>query len=137
MWLWSQTGNLYHQTPQGEWLHQATGVSGQREGANNPQWQTVPNEGPLPCGTYTMQPATLARLGPIVFSLLPSPGNSMLGRSAFYIHWAHAGSEDVSSEGCIVLFYPSIFATIGAAVRQGDNQLVVSSQDPPRPAPPL
>ena len=66
--------------------------------------QELHNQGPLPCGTYTMgSPCNHPILGTDAIPLTPHPENRMFGRTGFYIHadWmAHCGQ---GSTGCICL----------------------------------
>lgn len=101
-WKYSQTTGQVH-TPTGELL--GYGFAGRDKGLNNPAEQMTHNVGPLPQGKYKMvgwfdvkQP-----MGEGVIQLLPDPGNSMFGRSGFFIHgWALMDPLH-SSDGCILL----------------------------------
>jgi hypothetical protein len=54
----------------------ATGYSGKGEGLDNPDLQDVPDEGPIPEGTYTIGSAsTHPGKGPVVMELEPDPSN--------------------------------------------------------------
>lgn len=85
-----------------------TGWSGQGEGVDNPDMESVHNVGPIPKGLYTIGEAYHhPHLGPITMDLYPYPANNMFDRSAFRIHGAAAGdtliTPGLSSEGCIIL----------------------------------
>lgn len=82
----------------------ATGWSGQLEGLNNPDKETVSNIGPIPRGLYSIGPAyTHPHLGPLVMNLTPDAPQMMFGRSAFRIHGASQEHPETSSQGCIIL----------------------------------
>lgn len=102
MWTYEQKSGLIL-WPSGEKL--STGYSGNGEGLNAPEMESVHGVGPIPCGTYTMQePVNSPTHGPFAIPLVPDPANQMFGRSAFLIHGdeiAHAG-EHLASHGCIV-----------------------------------
>lgn len=71
---------------------------------NNPSMQEVVDEGPLPCGLYTLGTAvTHPRLGPLAIPLHPDPLNAMFGRSAFYCHGDNQAHNGTASEGCIIM----------------------------------
>lgn len=83
------------------------GWSGNHDGKNNPDKQEIPCLGPLPRGTYAIQPweAHHDHLGPMVAFLKPDPANEMFGRGDFFIHGpandpTKYGQE---SKGCIVV----------------------------------
>ncbi len=92
----------------GAFLHDdvfvGTGYSGKGEGLDNPDLQNVPDEGPIPEGTYTIGPAgTHPGKGPVVMALEPDPANQMFERSGFLIHGDNAEMNHTASEGCIIL----------------------------------
>jgi hypothetical protein len=79
-------------------------VAGLR-GLNNPDLQSTARVGPIPVGLYTIH-APLDppdHLGPIAMALIPSSGNQMFGRSAFFMHGDNAQMDHTASEGCIVV----------------------------------
>lgn len=81
-----------------------TGYSGNGEGLDNPDFQNVPDVGPIPEGTYTIGPAsTHPGKGPVVMALDPDPSNEMFGRSGFLIHGDTAAMNHTASDGCIIL----------------------------------
>jgi hypothetical protein len=100
-WTYQQsTGQLSHN---GEFI--ATGYAGIGPDCNNPASQNVPFKGPLPQGTYTIDPVLDdgGHMGPFVLPLTPWPNNNMFGRSGFYIHGDTAARNQTASNGCIVL----------------------------------
>lgn len=83
-------------------------ISGHGEGENNPAMQEAECVGPLPRGLYLVgQAHNNPKLGPNCFTLTPSPGNEMFGRSDFLIHALRIGTTmqapDTSSDGCICM----------------------------------
>lgn len=100
------------------------GYSGRGIGKNAPSSQNIPTVGPLPQGSYTMQPPvdTQAR-GPYVIWLTPDPENEMFGRSAFGIHGDSIEHPGMASEGCICL--PR--STREIIWQSGDRRLIVTS----------
>jgi len=113
----------------------ALGFSGNGPGLNNPLWQGVKNHGPLPVGKYTIVPASRPHLGPIVFSLLPDPGNNMLTRSAFFIHWDTSQHDYTASDGCIIFRDMPVFQFIQKQVAAGNDKLEVVAMPPLIPMP--
>jgi hypothetical protein len=101
MWTFSQSlGQLVDSTG----VIVGRGWAGQGEGKNNPSLQTVPKVGPLPQGTYTINPPhDSSHTGPYTMDLTPDPSNEMFGRSEFRIHGASKSNPELSSEGCIVM----------------------------------
>lgn len=84
----------------------AIGWAGNHEGKNNPDMQQVRCVGPLPQGTYKVEPwiERHPHLGPFVAPLTQVAGETY-GRGDFFIHGpsqnqAKYGQE---SEGCIVI----------------------------------
>jgi hypothetical protein len=101
---------VYHQssghiqTPAGDFV--AIGWAGNGIGKNNPSMQGEHNVGPLPRGSYQVQPWEDEHpgLGPVVARLLQCDGETY-GRSGFF---CHGPSKDITkfgqeSEGCIVI----------------------------------
>jgi hypothetical protein len=99
-WSYSQSsGALSH-----DGVFVGTGYSGKGEGLDNPDLQDVPDEGPIPEGTYTIGPAsTHPGKGPVVMELEPDPSNQMFGRSGFLIHGDNVEMNHTASDGCIIL----------------------------------
>ena len=101
-----RTGRLIK--PDGSLL--AVGYSGDSivggpQGLNNPDLQSTARVGPIPVGFYTIGPPhhPIDHLGPIAMPLVPSTGNQMFGRSAFFMHGDNQAMDHTASEGCIVL----------------------------------
>lgn len=121
MWTYQQTtGELVNAS--GEVI--ATGYSGRGRGKNNPVIQAVVNVGPIPRGTYTIQPPQdTASHGPYVLWLEPDPSNIMDGRSGFGIHGDSKARPGDASNGCIVLSH----STRAAIWASGDRTLAVTA----------
>lgn len=80
------------------------GYSGRGEAKNNPAFQDVKMEGPLPRGLYVINPPVDTQThGPYVLWLTPDPTNEMFGRSAFGIHGDSVVHPGAASDGCIIL----------------------------------
>lgn len=74
------------------------------EGKNAPQYQNVPDVGPIPQGLYTIGfPVDTVTHGPYVLPLYPSSTNVMFNRSGFLIHGDSVVHLGAASEGCIIL----------------------------------
>ena len=102
MWTWKQTGQLI--APDGTVVPANPAYSGFQDGKNNPQFQDVPNVGPIPRGTYTILfPRATVQHGPYVLPLVPAPSNEMHGRSGFLIHGDSIKAPGTASHGCIIL----------------------------------
>jgi len=103
MLIYSQTSGAMRNAA-GDLL--ATGYAGHGAGVNNPALQSVHNTGPLPQGTYVINPPVdTTTHGPCVMWLTPDPANEMFGRSGFGIHAdeiANPGKR-LASTGCIVI----------------------------------
>ncbi len=82
----------------------ATGYAGHGAGKNNPEWQNIPNMGPLPCGFYDIdpEPFTHPKCGPFCLRLTPDPANEMFGRAGFLFHGDSINQPGTASEGCII-----------------------------------
>ena len=103
----------------------AMGYSGNGAGMNNPAMQDRANEGPIPQGVYTIEPAYNDDVvGPVAMNLEPAPGNKMFGRGGFMIHGDDVIEEHRASDGCIIL---DRYARdeIGKDALRGENQLMV------------
>jgi hypothetical protein len=82
----------------------ARGYSGNGVGKNNPNWQKIKDEGPIPQGTYTIgDPVEGTDHGPYALPLIPDPSNEMYGRSGFLIHGDEIDHPGCASRGCIIL----------------------------------
>lgn len=105
----------------------AIGYSGNGPGLNNPAMEQVRCVGPLPQGTYTIQPAVVDEvLGPVAMRLEPTESNAMYGRADFFIHGDNAAMNHTASEGCIVLALP-VRVSIAQAVLLGNKELEVTA----------
>jgi hypothetical protein len=105
-----------------------TGYSGHGAGVNNPAMQSVHNTGPLPQGTYMINPpVNTAKHGPFVMWLTPDPANHMFGRSGFGIHADEIANpgKHLASTGCIVMSKQARVAIWTAAQADG-HQLRVT-----------
>jgi hypothetical protein len=81
-----------------------TGYAGAGPYVNRPAAEARPNEGPLPTGTYIIEPAyDHANLGPCAIPLTPHVANQMHGRYGFFVHGDTASQDQTASEGCIIL----------------------------------
>lgn len=83
-------------------VYDCIGYAGNGAGKNNPDFQHKRNQGPLPRGEYSVEPAADDRFRPPVFRLRQRKGPTF-GRSGFLIHGASASNPSGSSHGCIVL----------------------------------
>lgn len=99
------------------------GYAGNGDGLNNPDAQDQMSVGPLPRGSYTIgAPTDNAHMGPFVLPLTPDPGNTMFGRSGFFIHGDKInGPPHTASDGCIILSR----GTRNDIASSGDTALVV------------
>lgn len=80
------------------------GYSGADEWVNKPIAERIPDEGPIPTGSYTIEPAVdHANLGPCSMPLTPDPANEMHDRFGFYIHGDNAQADQSASAGCIIM----------------------------------
>jgi hypothetical protein len=81
----------------------AIGYSGYGRGKNNPDWQTVPDFGPIPVGFYNIQdPRDTDKHGPYVLPLAPFTENKMWGRSGFLMHGDSKEEPGMASHGCTI-----------------------------------
>ncbi|QYW05552.1 hypothetical protein pEaSNUABM25_00196 [Erwinia phage pEa_SNUABM_25] len=101
MWTYKQsTGELFDAN------HQlvARGYAGLGAHKNDPQSQSVKNEGPLPQGVYTCSaPRTSQKTGPYIMDLVPHKDNEMFGRASFQMHGDSIKAPGTASNGCIVM----------------------------------
>jgi hypothetical protein len=118
MWLYSQSsGALSH-----DGKHIGTGYSGRDEHKNRPESQTLQGLGPIPRGSYEIQPPRdTDSHGPYVMPLRSDIGNVMFGRSGFLIHGDSKAAPGTASHGCIIL-PRAIRETVW---QSGDRQLSV------------
>ncbi len=138
----SGTGGFYEKGPTGLKLL-SDGYAGAGDGNNNPEWEHMKGEGPLPQGKYTIKAVDFTKhpewkhMGPIIFELVPDVSNVMYGRGSFFIHWDTSAHDDGASEGCIILLWMQNFQRIAKAVTAGKNRLEVGETPwfPPPPVP--
>jgi hypothetical protein len=90
-------------------LYDATGVligvgySGSPEHKNDPEAQSLHNQGPIPAGRYHIgPPQDTVTHGPFVLPLTPDPANEMFGRYGFLIHGDSVVHPGTASQGCII-----------------------------------
>jgi hypothetical protein len=89
-------------TPDGECI--ATGYSGDPVHKNDPNAQSLRNQGPIPEGDYTFgSPVKTFTHGPYVLPLYPDPKNLMWNRYGFLIHGDNITEPGTASQGCIIL----------------------------------
>jgi hypothetical protein len=80
------------------------GYSGDSHHFNQPLYEHLEKQGPLPAGIYTLAaPADDPVVGKYAFKLTPDPRNAMFGRSDFFIHGDNSKANHTASEGCIVM----------------------------------
>lgn len=101
MWTYNQSnGNL----SRGGALAGAGYSGAEPNGKNNPAMQNVPDVGPIPQGTYTIdQPFDSTTHGPYALALVPSSENQMFGRRGFLMHGDSSEHLGAASEGCIIM----------------------------------
>jgi hypothetical protein len=99
MWMYFQrTGDIVHN---GE--HTGQGYSGKGSYCNNPLFEYLPDEGPIPKGRYRIGHAYhSSALGPYTMNLTPV-GHNARGRTLFRIHGDSRRTPGGASSGCIVL----------------------------------
>jgi Protein of unknown function (DUF2778) len=121
MWTYEQaTGRLY--SDNGTLV--GTGYSGAGEFKNRPDAQSLRDEGPIPCGRYTIgHPYDSMDHGPYVLPLMPHIGNQMFGRSNFLMHGDSIPNPGKASKGCVVMAR-AIRELVG---EDEDNVLIVVS----------
>jgi hypothetical protein len=80
------------------------GYSGNGEGKNNPAMEGVPDVGPIPRGSWTIEgpPANTSEHGPFVLRLAAKDGTSTLGRDGFLIHGDAVAAPGTASKGCVI-----------------------------------
>lgn len=89
---------------------------------NDPAFECIKNNGPLPRGTYTIEaPHFNEKTGRYSLRLIPDAANSMCGRSAFLIHGDSNANPGKASNGCII----ASFNARKAIWNSGDRTLVV------------
>jgi len=104
-WIYEQsTGNVYHADSSGNLQLVGSGYSGLGTGVNNPGWQTVPFQGPIPQGHWHIGPShTTLRQGPMTMNLDACPETDTFGRDDFRIHGDNRSHNHSASEGCVIL----------------------------------
>jgi len=119
---WSYSQSTGDRSLDGDWV--GTGYSGIGPGLNDPDQQDVPDVGPIPQGTYSIEAARDDEtIGPISMPLTPYPANEMFGRDDFLIHGDTASMNHTASHGCIIMG-PAIRGQIGASE---DRTLIVTA----------
>ncbi len=96
MWKFSQSSGLLSR---GE--ESFVGYSGAGEHKNRHDSQHIPNEGPIPCGLWTIEgpPYDTPEHGPYVMRLIPGPTAETFKRAGFLIHGTN--KDGTASKGCI------------------------------------
>lgn len=102
-WRYEQSsGQLFNDA--GELV--AIGYSGHGEGLNNPEFQNVPDVGPLPQGLWQIGPPyNSEKHGLYVLPLSAAPETETFGRDEFKVHGDevdHPG-QFLASLGCLIL----------------------------------
>lgn len=94
---------------------------------NNPEYQDIHDEGPIPKGTWQIQgpPIDTSTHGPFVLHLFPEPNTLTFGRTGFLIHGDSKLHPGKASEGCIILPLPARQAIWAAISAKGDPTLKV------------
>ena len=121
MWTYEQSTGILRDTNGNEYLG---GYSGHGLGVNAPNYQNVPDIGPIPTGLYAMRNwRSDPEKGPLVCDLIPDGGNEMYGRSGFMMHGDLVTEMGLrlASLGCIVEPY----ATRLDVKASGDSTLQV------------
>jgi hypothetical protein len=98
-WLYNQRSGQIRD-PQGR-LCADRGYSGAEPYKNVPGAEALRNAGPIPKGTYAIEPAVTSR-GPLTLPLLPV-GHNACGRTDFRIHGDSRTRPGTASTGCIIL----------------------------------
>lgn len=86
--------------------------SGNGDGLNNPELDSLRDVGPIPVGKYIGNRIVCPEKGPTVWTLVPDGGNDMKGRSGFMLHWDNRAHNFTASEGCIVPLMADTFVRI-------------------------
>jgi hypothetical protein len=99
-WTYQQsTGELLHDD-----AHVATGYSGHGDDKDDPDKESIGDEGPIPRGSWTIGPAFFhPSAGPVVMRLEPCDGTETFGRSGFLMHGDSVSHPGDASRGCVVM----------------------------------
>ena len=100
-WKWEQSAGTMT-SPDGARVD--TGYSGHPPHVNHTVAEALPNEGPIPRGTWSIgDPYQHPHLGPVCLNLDPAEGTEAFGRSEFRIHGDNSDLNQTASHGCIIL----------------------------------
>ena len=114
-------------------VHCYSGVS---RGKNCPDFQDVPDVGPIPVGCYTAgepeytKPGETSEHGPYVIPLTPDPANQMHGRGGFLLHADAVHRPGTASRGCIVTVSGKVTGDVvlfGRALREALHTYLAST----------
>lgn len=100
------TGRLWLRDEQSQEKAESVGrgYSGHPPYVNETDAEALVARGPIPRGSYRIVgPFNHVRLGPVCFFLDPAKGNTMFGRSGFFIHGDNEYGNSSASHGCVVL----------------------------------
>lgn len=101
MWLWEISGGRLFRD---DGVEVGQGYSGDPAHKNDPNAQSLRNQGPIPAGDYTIgSPVNTLTHGPYVLPLYPDPKNLMWSRFGFLIHGDNITDPGTASQGCIIL----------------------------------
>jgi hypothetical protein len=80
------------------------GYSGNGDGKNNPDMEGWVGVGCIPCGLYSIEKGVnKSSIGVLSLPLIPKEGDSIYGRSSFYIHGDSISAPGTASKGCPIL----------------------------------
>jgi hypothetical protein len=80
------------------------GYSGNGDGKNNPDMEGWVGVGCIPCGLYSIEKGVnKSSTGVLSLPLIPKEGDSIYGRSSFYIHVDSIIAPGTASKGCPIL----------------------------------
>lgn len=101
-----------------------SGYSGDQADYNTPADESLPDQGPVPAGAWTIGPFfdDPGGKGPVVADLTPVAGTETYGRAGFMVHGDNSECNHTGSTGCIVLARP----LREAIAVSGDTVLVVT-----------
>lgn len=102
---------------------EGSGYSGFGQGLNDPDFEAIPNVGPIPRGLWKIErwDDHHGEKGPVVAVLSPV-GHDAHGRSAFLIHGDNDLGNHTASHGCIIMSRP----VREKMRRSGDTELTVT-----------